>query len=507
MSAKNVKIRNKHWRQVHKWLGVAMAVSVLLFCISGIVLNHRELVSGVDISRSVLPDSYQIRDYNNGVVKGTLRLGSDSVLVYGNTGMWVVDNDFAHASEFNEGLPEGTDHRNVKRVVRTSDGTLWCVAQWQLYRRSEERWQQVPLPGHDERMSDVALTPDSLSVVALSRSAVYTLTPGGIFERRELLPYDGWYPSATLFRTLWLLHSGEAFGLPGRLLVDLVAAVLAVLCITGIVIVVLPRRPSTRRRRPTVLQTNLKWHNRVGVWTIVATLLVCATGVCLRPPLMIPAVLTKVAPLPGTPLANPNPWHDRLRAVRWDSDRGEWLLSTSAGFVRIDSTFSTQPRLIADSVTPHVSPMGITVFEHIAPGKWLVGSFAGMYLWNTTYGSVTDYFTGHPVVERPSGRPISDHLVCGLSHHAPHGGLAVIDYATGTTQLPPMPRVMSTAPMSLWGAALEVHVGRAYKPVLGPLSELYIFLAGSLIIVILISGYIIRVRVRRARNKAVADRP
>ena len=51
---------------------------------------------------------------------------------------------------------------------------------------------------------------------------------------------------------------------------------------------------------------------------------------------MIPLALTKTPALPGTSLDSPNPWHDKLRMVRYDDMCGDWLLSTSevlfAGF-------------------------------------------------------------------------------------------------------------------------------------------------------------------------------
>ena len=39
------------WKKHHKWLGIALSFFLLMFCLSGIVLNHRWLVRDVDISR------------------------------------------------------------------------------------------------------------------------------------------------------------------------------------------------------------------------------------------------------------------------------------------------------------------------------------------------------------------------------------------------------------------------------------------------------------------------
>lgn len=61
--------------------------------------------------------------------------------------------------------------------------------------------------------------------------------------------------------------------------------------------------------------------------------------------------------------------------------------------------------------------------------------------------------------------------------------------------------ICETAPMSLWNVALELHVGRCYSPFLGPLSDLFVFLSGLLITLVLLSGYIIS---HRRRKKAQA---
>ena len=43
------------WRKHHKWFGLILGFFIIMFCVSGLVLNHAELFSNVNISRSVLP--------------------------------------------------------------------------------------------------------------------------------------------------------------------------------------------------------------------------------------------------------------------------------------------------------------------------------------------------------------------------------------------------------------------------------------------------------------------
>ena len=555
----NVMARLKYnftWKKYHRWLGLVLSVFMLVFCVSGIILNHREVFSGCEVSRKWLPASYYIKNFNNGVVKGTVVKKSaahslssencDSVLAYGCAGVFLTDSRLSTWQDFNAGLPESIDERNVRHVVKAKDGSLWCAALRDVYRYDENshRWKKVELPGNEERIMDVALAKDSMTVVALTRSRVFTIVPfvqyGEIVKigksssetyrvESKIIPAPKKYePKTTLFKLVWHLHSGEFFGLPGKLVVDAIALVLIVLSITGILLFILPygiRRAkklaakARMKRLGKQFAWNMKWHNKIGYVTIVLTLWIAITGMCLRPPLMVPLVLSK---LPQAVGEDGNVWQDKLRAIRWDAVQGDWLVSTSEGFLRVDEDFSQAPKMLPDDECPKLSPMGVTVFESDGKGGWIVGSFRGIYRWNPVNHSlnqILDYFTGKPS-EETSMIPISDNLVCGYSEDFLGGKPLVFDFAKGVEDAkgqavalcndePKTSRneesmsdlICETAPMSLWNVALELHVGRCYSPFLGPLSDLFVFLSGLLITLVLLSGYIIS---HRRRKKAQA---
>lgn len=555
----NVMARLKYnftWKKYHRWLGLVLSVFMLVFCVSGIILNHREVFSGCEVSRKWLPASYHVKNFNNGVVKGTVVKKSaahslssencDSVLAYGCAGVFLTDSRLSTWQDFNAGLPESIDERNVRHVVKAKNGSLWCAALRDVYRYDENshRWKKVELPGNEERIMDVALAKDSMTVVALTRSRVFTIVPfvqyGEIVKivksssetyrvESKIIPAPKKYePKTTLFKLVWHLHSGEFFGLPGKLVVDAIALVLIVLSITGILLFILPygiRRAkklaakARMKRLGKQFAWNMKWHNKIGYVTIVLTLWIAITGMCLRPPLMVPLVLSK---LPQAVGEGGNVWQDKLRAIRWDAVQGDWLVSTSEGFLRVDEDFSQAPKMLPDDECPKLSPMGVTVWESDGKGGWIVGSFRGIYRWNPVNHSlnqILDYFTDKPS-EETSMIPISDNLVCGYSEDFLGGKPLVFDFAKGVEDAkgqavalcndePKTSRneesmsdlICETAPMSLWNVALELHVGRCYSPFLGPLSDLFVFLSGLLITLVLLSGYIIS---HRRRKKAQA---
>ncbi len=77
----------KFFRKTHKWVGLMIALLIILFSISGIILNHRELLSSVDVNRNILPETFQYNNWNNAAVRATVKLNENSFLTYGNIGI------------------------------------------------------------------------------------------------------------------------------------------------------------------------------------------------------------------------------------------------------------------------------------------------------------------------------------------------------------------------------------------------------------------------------------
>ena len=537
--------KNKHftWKKYHRWFGLILSVFMLVFCVSGIILNHRQLFADCDVSRSWMPPAYHIQNFNNGVIKGSIRIdghadlasaggikaSDDSILAYGYGGIWLTDTKMKSWKDFNKGLPENVDGRNIRNMVQTKNGEIWCAATMDVYRFDGKEWKMFPLADNKERITDITLTKDSTSIIAMTRSAVYEISGkktdaanekrDAANEKRDAISEktnvtrkiigqpEGFIPEVTLFKTVWHLHSGAFFGLTGRLVVDAIAIVLIILSITGIILFILPYRIRRQKRLQArekmqklgkQMVFNAKWHNKLGYTTIILTLWLAITGMCLRPPLMIPLAMNKTT----EKVKDGNVWHDKLRAIRWDAAEGNWLVSTSEGFLRVDEHFQHKPILLNKEKAPKVSPMGVTVFESDGKGGWLVGSFSGMFRWYPKKNLIVDYFTGKQNIEK-SMIPISNHLVSGYSKDFLDGKEVVFDYSKGASlgETASTPELLSATPMSLWNVALELHVGRCYSPFLGPLSDLFVFISGLLITLVLLSGYIILKRRKKKGQK------
>jgi hypothetical protein len=353
-----------------------------------------------------------------------------------------------------------------------------------------------------------------------------------------------------LFRTLWVIHSGDIYGLIGKLIVDAIGIIFIILCITGLIYFFVPYRlnrmkdESGKRQLKRFNRNTLRWHNSIGSWAILFLILTTLTGMFLRPPLLIPIASMRVGKIPFTELSDPNPWVDRFRDILWDPAENRWLLATSEGIYQADRFFS-QP-LIPFSTQPPVSVMGINVFEQVDSSRFLVGSFSGIFLWEPSAGKITDYFT--KMLYTPSGRgaPFGELSVAGyismptgvadsslisheplaMSHEEAQGAghraqgtkpratsnepreitEILFDYEggaillSGDKKIPEMPEeIIRKSPISLWNAALEIHTGRIFQPVFGDFYILVVPVVGLFTLEISIVGFLAWWVARRKR--------
>lgn len=502
-------------RSWHKWMSLVLTLFLLVFVLSGIVMNHRDFFSSVDVPRKYLPAEYHYNNWNNAAIRGAFSLGGDSLLVYGNIGAWLTDTAFTYFQEFNSGFPEGVDNRKINKVLVTDEGKLLAGTLFGLYTYSPalKQWVSLDIPAHDQQVVDLVEAGDSLMI--MTRSYLFSMEEqaGGYAFRRITLPPPAGYRDKTgLFKTLWVIHSGEIGGVAGKLFVDVVGLLFAFLGITGIVYWLFPGWIRRRKRLlrgieglKQIYRFSVKWHNKVGVWAVVFLLVTTITGMFLRPPLLIAIANAEVGKIPFSVLDDPNPWYDQLRRIIYEEHSGDFIVGTNSGIYYAEKDF--EKPLLPFGQQPPVSVMGINVFEHAGDGAYLVGSFNGLFVWNPRQGWMIDYFSpGKAVVTDPSGSPLGEYMAAGLIRAGEK--LFVFDYNHGLTRFPTaktflsMPEeVIEKSPMSLWNVALELHTGRIYSILFGRLYILFIPLFGLGMIVVLVTGLWLWWKVYRKRRQ------
>lgn len=493
----------KKLRKFHKWPGIVITLFVILFTLSGILMNHRSLISSVDVSRSILPENFWYKNWNNAAVKSVCQLGGDSALVYGNIGVWLSTDHFQTFQDWNAGFPSGIDNRKIAKMLRTPDGKLFAGTFFGLYQFDfhAKKWHKIELPVSEERVTDLILKGSEMLVQ--TRSFLLKTSDGQNFIPLVIPAPEGYNGKVSLFKTFWVLHSGEIWGPVGKLIVDLFGIALLVISFTGLLHFIFPKWLKRRKKQQkdnsslvTARNANLKWHNRLGWIFIPFLLFVTVTGTFLRPPFLIAIMNSVVNPIPETELDTRNPWFDKLRRILYDEQKHIFLFSTSDGMYYTDENLRQPMQPVP--AEPPVSIMGCNVLENKGDGNYLVGSFNGLFLWNPFSGQLIDYISGLPYQPpKQMGPPVSDNMIDGW--FADRSGYEFyFDYNRGVLPIrnsekfgEMSPEIIRKSPISLWNLALEVHTGRIFENILGPFFILYIPLAGLCILTVLVSGFFI----------------
>ena len=479
-------------KSFHRWGGLLLAPFMILFAITGIVLNHKNIFDRIPISRGFLPAAYQFSNWNNQLVAGSLPISRDSILLYSKNGALATDPQASFVARLEDGFPHRLNR--INDAIKLPNGTIIAALPDGLFTLRKGVWKL--LASTEDPIVSMAAQGDTL--VAISRSSLYTsISPYNLLQRVPLLTEPQQNRKVSLFRIFWELHSGALFGLPGRLVVDLLGLALLILSISGIATAINRRVAKARSKQHRDVRA---WRNRLRhaykthIWLrflLIPFLLLAITGTFLRPPLLIAIAPIKVhAPL-GTSLHSKNPWHDRLRKISYDHEANDFLLSTTDGFFSLPSIAVPTPLKI--NPTPPVSVMGCNVSRY-TDSVWLVGSFSGLYRWHRHSGSITDALTGEPYIAHGGMPTFGELSVAGFSSDFACGPI-VFDYASGARTLTPnataptMPAWLRGEPISLWNIALEIHTGRFFSALLGPITPLYIFLLGALCVALLITGW------------------
>lgn len=497
-------------KKLHKITGIVLALILIWMGVSGVILNHRKFFSANDISRSNLPKDYLYDNWNYGFFKGSLKLSPDTVLMYGNEGVWLTDEENRQMTEFNSGIHAGADNRKVCRMVVTPDNDIYCATLYYLYKLNETNntWEEQPLPSGIDRIADMEVKGDSL--LLLTRSEVLLkVSSSPLFEKIQLAQSPDRTGKRSLFRIIWKLHSGELFGTAGKVIVDGFAVLFTFLSITGIIIWLLPKsiRRYKRRKKQVkgqvgTLKFSWKWHAKLGYWFTIPLLIIVISGSFLRPPLLIAIAKPEVTPPPLTTMSSENTWHDQLRVARYDTLRNEWLLYTSDGFFTLKELNGLPQKL---PLQPPVSVMGVNVLEQLDEECWVTGSFSGLIIWNRVTGTCIDGFTGKPA-RMQTGMPFGQRKISGFTMDL-KDRTVVFDYDTGAYVFEhgktflTMPQEYANRPMSLWNLALEMHTGRVIT-FLGMANVLFVFVVGMTSVVMIFSGW--RVYLKKRKKKSTA---
>jgi len=444
-----------------------------------------------------MPEEYEYHNWNNAAVRSAITITPDSVLMYGNIGIWLSDSTLNNFKDFSKGFPSGIDNKKICKIFKDSKGTIFAGSLFGLYKLEKDTWHKIKLPDvHNPRIVDIIEKENELWF--LTRSEIIKTSDLKTFTVFQIPAPENYDNKIGLFKTLWLIHSGEIYGIIGKILVDLVGLIFIILTLSGLFFFFNKRRiKKGKLKNPHAIKSRnrfyIKWHNKIGWSTFVFLLITTITGMFLRPPLLIPIAESKVDKIPFTLLDTPNAWYDQLRRIYYDDIKDRITIATIEGMYYSDNNFKSPIKKYNSQ--PPISVMGVNVFEKINENEFLVGGFNGLFLWNTQSGFVLDYIKKIPYkVPSRMGSPIGDYLVTGYFKNKDSEEL-IIDFDKGILNKNLLPRmsdeILEASPISLWNVSVEYHTGRIYKIFFGIFYILVVPLIGLMSIFILFSGLIV----------------
>lgn len=492
---------NRLSRVLHRWVGLGLFVYLAWMGASGVLLNHPRLISAVTVPEWMVPPQYRISNWSRGALRSLVSVPGrpDQLIGAGRLGVWRSSDGGRSFTSFNEGLGPLYDRKASQVLLLEDDGdTLMLLASRSgLFSRrfGDGGWDRVPLGGHHPLMK-LVLVHDRLLAFTDSGVSVSLARPTQLgFEPVELrrAPTSS---RVSLIGALFALHSGEAWGLGGRLLYDAAGIVLVVLSVSAAITWIYGKRWAflrrVKRRARGAVRILFRYHLKLGIWFVAVLLVIGASGMFMRPPLL---GLIAGSTLPRWAYPAPlsvNPWQHKIQNATHDRTTGRLLVQATDGIWEGPPDLSGDFRRIR--LPAPVFPMGATVFESDVAGGLTVGSFAGLFRVGRD-GDAVDLMSGEPSRSGGGIRP-GQHLVTGLlrlpdgtSFVATHrGGLLNPDGSPAFGRLPMPPLSGDGSGMPLWNFLFELHNGRIFRDVIGGWYVLIVPLGGFLLVLLSATG-------------------
>lgn len=492
-------------RLTHLWVGLIGCVWFAALGLSGVLLNHPDLIENFDVPRSLVPGDYRYKAWNRASFRGAVKLEGGKQVLYGEAGAFLYEGERETPADYSEGLPRSVYRRDVRAMtsVKGLPELVFAGTRGGLFVRevslSPGGWRPVALDGAMEQVVDVI--DGGNYVFALTRSDIYAApveNPTAFQKRTPARPPE---PDEKLnvFRLVFDMHSGELWGLGGRIFMDFLGLVMAAISVTGAWFWYRKKRKGLARGLGgKIARKGMRWHIKIGLALAPVILFSALTGIFQRPPFLI-AIAGLMYPKWAHPAPKPeNPWHDKLRKALYDPVRGTLVISTT------DGIFECRKNELVEGVStalrveknPPISVMGATVFRLAdsgeSPPSYIVGSMSGLYSWDRKYDVVLDVFTRRPPGSL-YGPPVGSQSAMG---YADLGGRWVwADYKGGLMD-GKLKRVYLSMPesladggrMSLWHALFELHNGRMFDFLLGWWSWIVVPLGGLAVCAVTFSG-------------------
>ncbi|HDS16442.1 MAG TPA: PepSY domain-containing protein [Proteobacteria bacterium] len=478
MKMKNSRYHNA-LKQIHKYLGLLVLLYGLWMALSGIALNHPEAIKNLSFSNRLMPDNYQYRNWNRMSWRCAQFSSFDDnlLLVGGKEGVWQSLDRGKSFTRLAGGFPAASYAKDTFSLLLANNGSkeiLFAGTRSGLYYWQEQQWQKVDHPVLSQARVLDLLQVDNL-ILAFTDSLAFKaeISSEKLIFRSLPLPVEASiFQHLPLFRWLRKVHDGSILGFYGKLFADGIGLILIFLSLSGLVIWYTRQRKKLHKK--TIFSGkffffNFHWHSNLGVVSALFISILIFSGAFSFPPLLVTIVRLAT---PACLLADKdadNPWREQILRAAYLESRKRLIIATKNGLFSGPLDGSREFIRLPDTVPIH--GMGVQVFTNIGSEQLLLGSFSGLYLWDTSSNNVIHLKAGKQANVPDWGRAI---MVTGVAIFKDRPVLAV-DYESGIKPLnvnqeitPQMPALLAEqSRISLWHALFELHNGRIFEQFIG----------------------------------------
>ncbi|MEJ2637524.1 MAG: PepSY domain-containing protein [Calditrichia bacterium] len=495
-------------RWIHKYFGLVLLLFLMWMSISGILLNHPELIANYSIPAWLVPSHYRIKNWDRSALI-TLKFSEKNQRIgfaAGKLGIWKTEDGGQTFLPLRSELPESPYYRKTNDILllekdsdllfAATDGGLF------VYNLNNYHWKRLPLRNDDERILKILKVQDRLFVFTPSSAFASPLPPREMKFKMIHLRRKNDLDQVSMIRLFFDIHDGRIWGFFGRLLIDFAGLIIIFISVTAFYIWFFPRKRKKMDHTKSFLSSRCfnnmfrklyKYHLKIGIWVAALLLIIGGTGFFMRPPALAAIANGWISSSAYPGFLPENPWDQKIQNALYDSVDNRLIIQAAGGFWIGPPDFS-QP-FVRKKMNVPVFVMGTTVFEPYGKGGFLVGSFSGIYHLERKSGKAINLLTNREAGAVSSIRP-AEKMITGY-FKTPQGEQFITTHEQGLLPVGNahredrfiMPLEMKeNYKMPLWNFLFEIHNGRIFTDLVGNFYILIVPLGSLLFVLVVLSG-------------------
>jgi hypothetical protein len=490
----------------HKFIGLLLIIFLIEMSISGILLNHKDLISPIDMPHFLVPSNYEIKNFNRASIIDLIET-ENSIFIAGKKGIFKAQKK--EVLEFKP-LFNGLSNYTIKRKsydLEIFKDDIYAATENGLYKihKNSNTWKRIEI-GDNSPIKKI-IKKDENNLFIISTSNIYLLNLENIelkthiskpnkFTIRKITPRKEGEKIVTAIELFFHLHDGRLWGLFGRLLFDLMGLAIIFLSISAFYIWFIPKRIVKRKgslvKNRKKFRFFHKYHSKIGIYSFFIVIIISFTAIFMRPPFII-AITDVYLPRWVYPASvSENRWENRIENALYDKSRNKLMIQTSEYLWEwnIQNDDFTKKAYKSEQKWP-LFIMGATYLEIDENNNYIIGSFSGLYRFYPNDNKYENLVKNSDKYSRI--RPNKQAMLAGAFKYdnkiyiATHlEGLK--DINGKSVKLFEQPKIINEIKMPLWNWNFELHNGRILRFLIGKYYILLVPFSALMFFFVLLTG-------------------